>query len=195
MWTLNEQLETVLLIHPTEVQARYKALVAETVNINLQSKNTLERESENICQDVIQLQPGRKYSVIIECKIFRQAFPTVPTLSLPDGTQGYIVLDAARYTGLTNLSDQKSPKLSVRINEKIPAYFIVESASGELHISFQGWVASTDGKGIWQESTAGSLLSMTRKVLNANKVLYGCNAAVEPKQHNCFVFTVEWAEC
>lgn len=197
MWTLNERLETVHLLSDVEAHARFKAIKAKTGgNADMQPKANAATpcEADGIHQDVIQLQPGRKYGITIECKIFQQSFPTVPTLSLPEGTEGYIMLDVERYAGIPGLSARKSTKLSARMNTKAPGYFLMESNAGELYITFQAWVPSADGKGAWQESTAFPALAMKREMLAPNKILYGCNAAIETERFNCFVFTVEWKE-
>lgn len=189
-WTTNEQLEHVDLVSGWEAFARDKAYLAK---IGAEEATEKSGIPDGISMDVIALNPHRQYSVTVECTIQHSAFPTVPTLSLPEGADGSIMLDMQRYAGIPGLEARKSTKLSARLNQKTPGYFLVESTAGELHISFQGWVPSADGQGEWKESTALPALVMKREQLAPNKIRYGCTAAMEPR-FNCFVFTVEWKE-
>ena len=189
-WTTNERLEHVDLVSGWEAFAREKAYLAK---IGAETAEETHGAINGISQDVIALKPDRKYNVTVECTIQQSAFPTVPTLSLPEGAEGYIMLDVDRYSGIPGLSARKSTKLSARMKPKAPGYFLVESDAGELCISFQGWVPSANGQGEWKESTALPALVMKREQLAPNKIRYGCTAAMEPR-FNCFVFTVEWKE-
>ena len=189
-WTTNEQLEHVDLVSGWEAFARDKAYLAK---IGAEEATEKSGIPDGISMDVIALNPNRQYSVTVECTIQQSAFPTVPTLSLPEGADGSIMLDMQRYAGIPGLEARKSTKLSARLNQKTPGYFLVESAAGELRISFQGWVPSAGGQGEWKESTALPALVMKRDQLAPNKIRYGCTAAMEP-HFNCFVFTVEWKE-
>ena len=150
-------------------------------------------------RDILELPRNCKCKLTVECVHSESAYPTVPTLSIPNGYNGYITVNAEKYPQIPNLSTKKSSKLSIRIAEKYPGHLFCESNTGLLAVSFQSWIPAELKMSRWWESTAFPDLAMTRTEIAPNKIQYACNAAgrrVEfqdkPSDFDKYVFTVEW---
>ncbi len=193
--TTNERLENVDLLSNDEIDAREKTFLAK---LQGEAANTawpaaMQCDNGGIHQDTIQLEPRCLYSIAIRCSVFHEELPTVPTLSVSEGSDGYIQFDSSRHPATLQIAGKKSTKLSARLNTKTQAPFIVYTEDGTLHVTFQSWVLSADGKsGAWHESTVLPALSMQREQISHNQIRYGCNAADQPEKFDCFVFTVTW---
>ena len=193
--TTNERLESVELLSKAEIDARNRAYLAKhhVEAFETAWPTAMQCDTAGIHQDTIRLEPGRLYSITIGCSVFREDLPTVPTLSVTDGSEGYIQFDTSRFPATLATAGKKSTKLSAHLNTKVQAPFIVCTADGELNVTFQSWVLSADRKsGAWHESTTLPALSMQKEQISHNKIRYGCNAAGHPDEYDCFVFTVEW---
>ena len=70
-------------------------------------------------RDILELPRNCKCKLTVECVHSESAYPTVPTLSIPNGYNGYITVNAEKYPQIPNLSTKKSSKLSIRIAENI----------------------------------------------------------------------------
>ncbi len=194
-WTTNERLEYVELLSNAEIDARFEAYLAKSSGEAAETawSAAMRYDHGGIHQDAIRLEPNRYYSITIGCSAFREDLPTVPTLSVTEGSEGYIQFDTSRFPAALQMAGKKSAKLSVRLNKNAQAPFIVYTEDGTLHITFQSWILSADGKrGAWHESTALPELSMRRERISQNQISYGCNAAGHPEAFDCFVFTVKW---
>lgn len=194
-WTTNEKLERVNLLSNAETLAREKAFLSKLQGEAADTAwpTAMQCDNGGIHQDAIRLEPGRLYSITIGCSVFHEDIPTVPTLSVTEGSEGYIQFDTSRYPAPLQMANKKSTKISARLNTKTQAPFVVYTKDGTLNVTFQSWVLSADGKsGAWHESTALPALSMQREQISHNKIRYGCNAAGHPEEFDCFVFTVEW---
>ena len=150
-------------------------------------------------RDILEIPQNCKCKLTVECVHSESAYPTVPTLSIPNGYNGYITVNAEKYPQIPNLSTKKSSKLSIRIAEKYPGHLFCESNTGLLAVSFQSWIPAELKMSRWWESTAFPDLAMTRTEIAPNKIQYACNAAgrrVEfqdkPSDFDKYVFTVEW---
>lgn len=91
-------------------------------------------------RDILELPRNCKCKLTVECVHSESAYPTVPTLSIPNGYNGYITVNAEKYPQIPNLSTKKSSKLSIRIAEKYPGHLFCESNTGLLAVSFQSWI-------------------------------------------------------
>ncbi len=193
-WTTNERLERVNLLSSAETLTREKAFLAKLQGEAADTAWPAAMQCDNggVHQDAVRLETGCLYSLTIGCSVFREDIPTVPTLSVTDGSDGYIQFDTLCYPSTLQMAGKKSSKLSARLNMKTQAPFIVYTEDGTLHVTFQSWVLSPDGEsGAWHESIALPAPSMQREQLSHNKIRYGCNAAGHPEEFDCFVFTVE----
>ena len=150
-------------------------------------------------KDVINIEPNIEYHILLTCLHYERSFPIVPTLAIPECHKGYIMLDESFYREYPQIKAKKSTKLSVRLGDRLPGHFLVQSDGGMLIVSFQCWIPETDGLSRWWESTAFPDLAMTREMIAPNKIQYGCNAAgnrkefiESPSGFDKFIFSVEW---
>ncbi len=195
-------------MNPTESVAYRKSLLEKgRKEMTMEEKEWLECTPVYVIKndklyykrDILELPRNCKCKLTVECVHSESAYPTVPTLSIPNGYNGYITVNAEKYPQIPNLSTKKSSKLSIRIAEKYPGHLFCESNTGLLAVSFQSWIPAELKMSRWWESTAFPDLAMTRTEIAPNKIQYACNAAgrrVEfqdkPSDFDKYVFTVEW---
>ena len=195
-------------VNPTESVAYRKSLLEKgRKEMTMEEKEWLECNPVYVIKndklyykrDILELPRNCKCKLTVECVHSESAYPTVPTLSIPNGYNGYITVNAEKYPQIPNLSTKKSSKLSIRIAEKYPGHLFCESNTGLLAVSFQSWIPAELKMSRWWQSTAFPDLAMTRTEIAPNKIQYACNAAgrrVEfqdkPSDFDKYVFTVEW---
>mgnify|MGYP001143895687 CR=1 FL=1 len=126
-------------VNPTESVAYRKSLLEKgRKEMTMEEKEWLECNPVYVIKndklyykrDILELPRNCKCKLTVECVHSESAYPTVPTLSIPNGYNGYITVNAEKYPQIPNLSTKKSSKLSIRIAEKYPGHLFCESNTG-----------------------------------------------------------------
>ena len=150
-------------VNPTESVAYRKSLLEKgRKEMTMEEKEWLECNPVYVIKndklyykrDILELPRNCKCKLTVECVHSESAYPTVPTLSIPNGYNGYITVNA----------------------EKYPGHLFCESNTGLLAVSFQSWIPAELKMSRWWESTAFPDLAMTRTEIAPNKIQYACNA-------------------
>lgn len=140
--------------------------------------------------DMIPLDPGKEYALVIQCQTAMEAHPIVPTLTIPFEKDGFIRLAGVVGAQINTKGMKKSTKLSFRMLPGITSTARCVSAAGLLMISYQGWVPDHKPIPLWFESVSCDRFAMRKTVHSDNMMEYSCRAA--DGTEDAFRFLINW---
>lgn len=143
-----------------------------------------------IVSDMLPLNPGVEYTVVIQCQGTDANHPIVPTFTIPFEKDGFIKLESIVGAQMDTTKMRKSTKLSFRMLGGITIMAQCVSSSGLLMVSYQGWLRDHKPIPLWFESVQCDRFAMKKTVISENMVQYSCCGA--DGTEDAFRFVVNW---
>lgn len=146
--------------------------------------------SGHIISDIIFLEPGRKYMLVVQCQRTSDQHPIVPTFTIPFQKGGHIQMKGVVGQNIEAKNMKKSTKLSFRMLSGLTVIAECVSDSGLLMISYQGWVPDLKPFPLWYETISCDRFAMKKTVLSDNMIQYSCCGA--DGTEDAFIFVINW---